>query len=107
MKTLTPASACGKTWFVSRHCGAIEWVRRQGLAVDRWIAHLDPAEVRPGDTVIGALPVHLAAEVCWRGARYLHLRVAIPQESRGRELTARDLTAAGCTLVAFHVEENR
>ncbi len=57
------------TWFVSRHPGALDWARQQGLAVDRWVPHLEPADVQPGDTVAGTLPVQLASKVCARGAR--------------------------------------
>ena len=41
------------TWFISRHTGAIEWAKRKKLVVDRFVPHLDPAQVQPGDTVIG------------------------------------------------------
>ena len=71
------------TFFVSRHPGAIERATRQGLAVDRFLAHLDPADVMADDTVIGTLPIHLAAQVCERGARYLHLGLDLPNEMRG------------------------
>jgi putative CRISPR-associated protein (TIGR02620 family) len=56
------------TYFVTRHPGAIEWAARQGLKVDRLLDHLDVAIIQPGDTVIGILPVNLAAEVCARRA---------------------------------------
>ena len=49
------------TYFVSRHPGAVAWAARRGLAVDAYLAHLDPQQIQPGDTVIGILPVHLAA----------------------------------------------
>ena len=91
------------TFFVSRHPGAIAWASQQGLQVDRLIAHLDPAEVQPGDTVIGSLPVHLAAEVCRCGARYLNLSIDLPAHARGRELTADELLAFNARLEAFHV----
>lgn len=90
-------------WFVSRHPGAIEWARRQNLTVDRWVAHLDLAAVQPGDIVAGTLPVHLAAAVCARGARYLHLSLALPAEWRGRELSAAELERAGARLDAYDV----
>lgn len=92
----------GITWFVSRHPGAIEWARRQGLAIERWVAHLDPAGVGAGDTVIGTLPVNLAAEICKRGVRYLHLSLEVPAEWRGRELSADDLL-----MLAAHIEPYR
>jgi CRISPR-associated protein Csx16 len=97
----------GTTWFVSRHPGAIEWAKGQGLAIDRWVAHLHPAEVAAGDTVIGSLPVNLAAAVCQRGARYLHLSIVLPAQWRGRELSAAEMQASAAELKAFHVEETK
>lgn len=91
------------TYFVTRHPGAIEWAARQGLAVDHQVAHLDPATVKPGDTVIGTLPVHLAARVCARRARYLHLCLDLPPELRGQELSADQLDSCRPRLEAFIV----
>ena len=105
MKPDTADAELGVTWFVSRHAGAIEWAKRQGLVIGRWVAHLDPAEVGAGDTVIGALPVNLAAEICKRGGRYLHLSVFMPLAWRGRELSAEQLLAASAELIGFRVEE--
>ncbi len=96
--------AAGRTFFVTRHAGAVEWAARQGVAVDRTVAHLDLAEVRRGDVVIGTLPVHLAAEVCESGARYLHLVLDLPPEQRGLELTAEEMARCGPRLVEYRVE---
>ena len=60
-------------WFVSRHAGAIAWAKGQNLPVDRWVAHLDARQVTAGDTVIGTLPVHIAADICALGARFFFL----------------------------------
>ncbi len=75
-----------------------------GPAFDCHVPHLDPAQVRHGDTVIGTLPVHLAAQVCARGAIYLHLALAMPAQQRGQELSAQELQALGATLQSFHVQ---
>ena len=91
------------TYFISRHPGAVEWAAKQGLVIDQQIIHLDPTTVRSGDTVIGTLPVHLAADVCQRGARYLHLVLDLAAEARGRELTASDLDASDARLEEFVV----
>lgn len=95
----------GINWFVSRHPGAVEWAKLQRLDIDRWVAHLDPAEVSAGDTVIGSLPANLAAVVCERGARYLHLSLELPMEWRGRELSAADLLAISAELKTLRVEK--
>jgi len=91
------------TWFITRHPGAIEWARRHGLSVDRHIIHLDPADVRPGDLVLGTLPVNLAADVCAKGARYLNLSLDLPAEARGRELSTDDLERYGARLEEYLV----
>lgn len=91
------------TFFVSRHPGAIEWAQRQNLVVDRIVPHLDPAQVQPGDTVIGSLPVNLAAQVCDVPARYLHLSLALPPTRRGQELSVDDLECLGARLESFEI----
>ena len=94
-------------WFVSRHPGALEWAARQGLQIGRFATHLDPAEVRGGDTVIGSLPVNLAAVVCQRGGRYLNLSVVVPAELRGKELGADQLERLGARLEEYDVGMGR
>lgn len=96
---------CGMTtYFVSRHPGGIEWAAQQNLHVDAFVAHLDPTQVQPGDTVIGNLPVHLAAQVCERGGVYWHLSLALPAELRGRELSAADMARLGAHVKPYTVE---
>jgi len=105
MNSLSSRQPPGTTWFVSRHPGAIEWAKRQGLSIDRWVEHLDPAEVAVGDTVIGTLPVNLAAEACKRGAYYLHLSLKVPAEWRGRELSADELRSLAAHIEPFFIEQ--
>ena len=92
------------TWFVSRHPGAIDWIRKQGLAVDRWVKHLVVSEIQRGDIVIGVLPIPIAAAVCKKGARFFSLNVLLPEELRGKELSAETLEKFGCTLSEFSVQ---
>lgn len=90
-------------YFVSRHPGALEWAERRGLDA-KTIPHLDAPTIRtlqPGDSVFGTLPVHLAAQVCARGARYHHL--ALPQAERGAELDADAMERAGAYLTPLTV----
>lgn len=91
------------TFFVTRHAGAVEWARRRGLQVDRQVSHLEATDVAAGDVVIGSLPVHLAGQICQRGARYLHLSLDMPPAARGRELSADELDAYGARLEPYAV----
>jgi CRISPR-associated protein Csx16 len=92
------------TYFVSRHLGAIDWAAEEGIHVDAFVEHQHPDDIRNGDTVIGSLPVNLAAQVCERGARYLHLSLELTPELRGRELTVQQMRACGARIEAFRVE---
>ncbi len=91
------------TWFVTRHPGAEEWAARRQIAIDRHCTHLDPADVEAGDTVIGSLPVHLAAAVCARGARYLNLSLDLPARARGKELSAEELGEFNARLEEYKI----
>ena len=94
------------TWFISRHPGAIDWIKTQHeWHIDHYLTHLDnPAVIHSGDTVLGTLPIHIAAAVCARGARYYFLQ--LPQEAaqRGSEYSAADMTAMGYSLRRYHIE---
>lgn len=91
------------TYFISRHPGTRDWAEAEGFRIDRWVEHLDPALLQPGDRVLGTLPVHLAAAVCARGARYYHLALDLPGDWRGRELTAAELREHGARLEPYVV----
>ena len=88
---------------VTRHSGTVAWLGRQGLRLPV-VKHLAADMVGPGDVVLGNLPIHQAAEVVARGARYAGLCFDRPVETRGRELSADELAALGPRLVVFHVE---
>jgi len=93
----------GRTILVTRHAGARAWIERQGIAVDEVRDHLDVDGVEAGDRVVGTLPAHLAAEVCERGAEYVHLAIDLPPALRGRELSAEELDRLGARLVPLIV----
>lgn len=93
------------TWFVSRHSGALDWMQRNGPPFDRHVTHLNVNEIEAGDTVIGTLPVNLAAEICARGARYWHLSLLLAPADRGQELSADQLTANQATLEPYFVRK--
>ena len=92
-------------WFVSRHPGALEWAARQGIVYDRQAAHLDASQVAAGDKVIGSLPVHLAAEICARGAEYWNLSLDLKSVDRGRELSAHELQRSNARTERFVVHK--
>lgn len=92
------------TYFVSRHPGAHDWAISEGIPVDEVIVHLDVTQVRAGDMVIGSLPVNLAAGVCARGGRYLHLSLDLPAEARGLELTTAAMRRYGARVEEYRVE---
>lgn len=92
------------TWFITRHPGARHWAKQQQLAIDRYCTHLDPAEVDAGDTVIGSLPINLAAAICTAGARYFNLSIDLPAAARGKELSAEELARFNARLEEFHAQ---
>lgn len=92
------------TWFISRHQGAIDWAKRKGISVDRWVTHLDTEKVQSGDVVIGTLPIHLAEKICQKGARFLFLELNLKAEQRGKELNADEMLQAECSLVEYEVK---
>lgn len=93
------------TFFISRHPGAINWIKQHGIAIDRWETHLSTEDVLPGDTVVGTLPVPMVAELNEKGARYIHLSIEIPASLRGKELSADDLNMLGASLRAYLVKQ--
>jgi len=93
-----------KTYFISRHTGAHDWASRQGFVAEV-VSHFDTEVVKPGDVVLGTLPVHLAAEVCQNGGRYFHLSMDVPASLRGQELTADMMEKLGASLTEFSIVE--
>jgi CRISPR-associated protein Csx16 len=91
-------------WFISRHPGAKDWAAEQGLHIDQHLSHLDTARIQRGDTVIGTLPVHLAAAVCSQGARFFNLSLDLPAHWRGRELSADELRQCQARLESFDIQ---
>lgn len=93
------------TLFVSRHQGAIEWIKQQSIQVDVFVEHLNVEEIQADDVVIGTLPIHLAAEVCQKGAKFYFLSVNVAREQRGTELTYEQLEKQACSLQQFYIEK--
>jgi CRISPR-associated protein Csx16 len=89
-------------YFVSRHAGAHEWASRKGFDVVV-VTHFDPNTVHPDDVVIGTLPIHLAARVCERGGRYLHLVLDLTADDRGKEISADRMAELGARIEEYRV----
>ena len=92
-------------WFISRHQGAIDWIAQQSINIDRFKQHLDINDIQADDIVIGTLPIHLAAQVCEKGAKFYFLSVNVTKEQRGKELTAKQLTEQYCSLQPFFIQK--
>ncbi len=90
------------TYFVSRHSGAVEWAKHQGIEAE-FVPHLNVENIQAGDIVMGTLPVNLAAGVIARGGNYFHLTMDIPEDRRGDNLSADNMKAFGAVLEKFHV----
>ena len=92
------------TYIVSRHKGAIEWARRRNREAEH-LTHLElPDRIRPGDEVIGPLPIGLIADIIARGARYFSIDMFLPEGVRGTELTADEMVRCGARLVQYRAE---
>lgn len=94
-----------KTLFVSRHPSSIRWIRWQPVHIDEFHENCPIEAIASGDIVIETLPMHLAAAVCAKGARYIALTMDIPVKWRGRTLTDEELAACDVRLVEFAVAE--
>lgn len=91
-------------YLVTRHPGALEWLRQQVSEPVVHLEHLHTVEtIKRGDRVAGNLPIHLVEQICSRGARYFHLQLELPPELRGRELTAEQLNRLNARLVEYIV----
>lgn len=95
-----------KKYFVTRHRGAVTWAANNGVKARKVnLGSFDPLLVQPGDVVIGTLPVQMIAKVNGRGGHYWHLSMDVPEEHRGKELTAEQMTRFGARLEEFNVSD--
>lgn len=92
-------------WFVSRHKGAVEWIKQKKIHIDHFVEHLDVSYIKAGDIIIGTLPIHLAAIVCEKGATFYFLSVNLSHKQRGTELTVDQLNHLNCSIQKFHIKK--
>ena len=86
---------------VSRHQGAIEWLRRRGVVGDV-ITHISDPSVVAGKVVVGNLPMHLAAAADRVGVIAMP---DLPAEKRGQDLTADEMENFGARLEWYAVRK--
>ena len=91
-----------QVFIVTRHAGAQRWLAMRGIQGELH-PHFDTAQVKPGDQVVGTLPIPLAADVVERGGVYFHLDLRVPPEYRGKELTAEDMDRFGAKITGYVV----
>lgn len=103
LSTSAPTAAAPRVLLVSRHPGAIEWMRRVLQVRDATeLAHLPECDViRPGDLVFGVLPVRWIAAIRAAGARAFSIEVVLPPHCRGQELSSDQLDTLVTRLVEY------
>lgn len=92
-------------WFVTRHAGAKDWAKAQGIEIDCLVEHLNLDLIKENDQILGSLPVNLVAELNAKGARYFHLSLHLTAALRGQEISAELMTKLGATLEEFTVKK--
>jgi len=84
---------------VTRHTGAIDWLRAKGFDGDV-VPHLTGDMIRPGNTYIGVLPVPMIQRILETGSRfYLLVMPDVSLVQRDREMTPAEMDKAGARLV--------
>lgn len=95
------------TYAITRHQGAAEWIKvRVGdCTIITHVGDAELAAIKPGDRVIGILPLNLAASICAAGARVESIDLpALRPDQRGKELSLSEMDAAGAALTEYRVE---
>ena len=97
-----PVEFTPPTIIVSRHAGAVEWLRQHGFE-GRVIAQATRLDVE-GCIVAGTLPMHLAAlaKEVW-----IIDMPDLTAEQRGRDLTPDEMDAAGASITQYRVIRGR
>lgn len=91
----------GLVWVITRHVGALVWLHSVGVRPDRIESDLDLSRVRPGDSVVGVVPLCLAAGIGARGASCWHIVMDLEAHDRGRALGPRRMRQRNARLVQF------
>ena len=91
------------TVIVTRHSGAVEWLRSQGITGDV-VQHVTDVVQISGKRVVGALPLHLACHAAAVGSIDMP---GLRPEQRGQDLTAEEMEAAGAAIQWYVVATER
>jgi CRISPR-associated protein Csx16 len=89
-----------KTILISQHPAEISWVKSK-MHVDEVLNHFtndDISVLTQDHTVIGSLPIRLAAAVCEKGTRYILLCINTLPELHGQELSVEQMDQLGARL---------
>lgn len=84
---------------VSRHAGAVAWLRQRGIH-GRVIEHATIEQIA-GQHIVGNLPLHLAAQT----ASVTAIEMDVPPEMRGIDLTPGQMDECGAVLRRYVVQE--
>jgi len=91
-----------KTVIVSRHDGAILWLKSHGIEGEIHPAWKNEniSLLNKGDVVIGNLPLTMISKILESGATFGLLNLPeVPLEKRGKELTPEELTTFGANVM--------
>jgi CRISPR-associated protein Csx16 len=84
---------------VSRHSGAVEWLKLHGVTGEV-VAHVDNPQRVAGRVVYGILPLHLAA----LAAKVVVIDLpGLQADQRGKDLTPEEMDAAGAVMSTYRV----
>jgi len=89
------------TWVVTRHTGAIEWLKGSGVKADKVVTDLEINDPQKGDIIIGILPIQHVATLNQRGVRYFHICLELLPQDRAKELTAQQMRERSAELVEY------
>jgi CRISPR-associated protein Csx16 len=76
----------------------MEWIKQQNIHIDHFVTSLEIDQVQRGDAVYGTLPLNLIAAVHRCGATFTHISLNIPDDYRGKELSAAQMDQFGAIL---------
>lgn len=84
-------------WVITRHKGAIEWLKNNGIVGDIYIDSLpDPEIVNEGDEIFGLVPLSFIPRLLEKHCKIFLIEV--PHRKRKQELTAEEMKRKGAYL---------